>query len=116
MEDNADNRILLMRILKSLYSDINIAQDGQEGVDLALKLQPDLILMDLQMPRMGGQEATQILREKGYEGVVIALTAHALKEEKDRCLKNGFNAYVTKPIDRKILFETISSFLSPQEA
>lgn len=91
---------------------MSVAPDGLEAVKSALELKPDLILMDLQMPNMGGQEATQILRQKGYKGVIVALTAHALKEEKDRCLKNGFDAYVTKPIDRKILFDTLQGFLA----
>ena len=61
------------------------------------------------MPNMGGYEAVMNLRQSGYQKPVIALTAHAMKDEKDKCLANGFTAYLTKPIDKELLISTLSS-------
>lgn len=106
-EDFDDNQILISRGLRHLGADVDVANDGKEAVDTALGRDYDVILMDIQMPGMDGIDATKILREKHYGKPIIALTAHAMKEEKERILRSGFDDYVVKPLDRKVLVRAI---------
>ena len=87
-------------------------QNGKEGFTKALGGDYDLVLMDLQMPIFDGLQATQALRQEGFSRPILALTANAMKEEKDRCLKLGFNDYVSKPVDKKLLFSAITQSLT----
>lgn len=112
VDDNPDNRLLISRVFKSFSVAIESASDGRSGIEKALSWNPDLILMDLQMPLMGGIAATEELRKRNFRQPIVALTAHAMKEEKERCLALGFDAYITKPIDKGIFFSTLSKFLS----
>ncbi|RZA24440.1 MAG: response regulator [Proteobacteria bacterium] len=108
VEDSPDNQRLLGRILKKEgIESITLASDGFEGVQFALAGKFDAVLMDVQMPRMDGFEAIRFLRERQYEGSVIALTAHAMKDYRDECLRAGFDDYLMKPIDRKELVSVI---------
>jgi two-component system CheB/CheR fusion protein len=103
VDDSADNHVLVSLYLdraKILHAP---AYDGAEAVKMALESEFDLILMDLQMPKMDGLTAVARLRSAGYKQPIIALTAHALRIERERCLANGFNGYVTKPIDQNAL-------------
>ena len=113
VEDNADNIYMLTRRLKKKGFDIIIAGDGQEGIDKAIEESPDLILMDLSLPTMDGWTATARIKE--IEAVkdipVIALSAHAMPEDRDRALKAGCSDYDTKPVDIKRLLEKISNFI-----
>ena len=113
VEDNADNIYMLTRRLKKKGFDIIIAGDGQEGIDKAIEESPDLILMDLSLPTMDGWTATAKIKE--IEVVkdipVIALSAHAMPEDRDRALKAGCSDYDTKPVDIKRLLEKISNFI-----
>lgn len=107
VEDAPDTRLLLSEILKRCGYRVLQAANGKIAVD-DLKSrrasgghqQPvyDLVLMDMEMPVMSGYEAARLFREAGYQGPLVALTAHALAEEKERCLTSGCNAYLTKPI------------------
>ncbi len=105
-DDSADNRLLLRRILKRQGIDASVVENGLEAVRFANEF--DMILMDIQMPILDGYYATARLRANGYEGPIIALTAHAMKEERDRCLAIGCSEYLTKPIDVPQLIHAIA--------
>lgn len=111
VEDAVDNQILVSTVLKRHGASVAFANDGREGIDKAVSGDWDLILMDIQMPGMDGFEATQTLRQRGVRIPILALTAHALREEKDRALQLGFSGYLTKPIDRAALISNIESFV-----
>ena len=101
-EDNQVNQRLAIRLLEKRGHQVTLAGNGQEAVAAAEKNAFDLVLMDLQMPEMDGFEATAALRQREKEtGIhlpVIALTAHALKGDRERCLEAGMDGYLTKPI------------------
>jgi CheY-like chemotaxis protein len=112
VEDSADNRRLLELMLQRAGFAISFAHDGQEGLSEALLAHAsgepfDVILMDMQMPVLDGYTATRRLRQIGYAGPIIALTAHSLKGERERCIAAGCDAYATKPIDRHALLRLI---------
>ena len=103
VEDSPENRELFTCYLESAGALVSQANDGEQGVEKALGERFDVVLMDIQMPRMDGYQAVATLREKSYPGPVIALTAHAMEDEKNRCANAGFNDCLTKPIDPAIL-------------
>ncbi len=107
VDDSLDNQMLISQILKLLGAEVELANDGIEGIERAMSGTYDVILMDLQMPRLGGVEATKILRAKGYTRPIVALTAHALKEDRARCLSVGCTDYLTKPIQRTHLVQVL---------
>ena len=115
-EDNAVNRMLAIRLLEKQGHSTVCASDGGEAVDiLSTDTAFDLILMDLQMPRMDGFEATQEIRRRETEAgsevrprlPIIALTAHAMKGDEERCLEAGMDDYLSKPINRRALGEKL---------
>jgi signal transduction histidine kinase len=107
VEDAPDNQVLIGRFLKMAGAQVEIANNGREAIEKTDRDQFDLLLMDLQMPVMDGYEATETLRSGGYKKPIIALTAHALKEERLRCLASGFNDHIGKPVNRHILLDSI---------
>ncbi len=111
VEDSVDNQVLITLILQRSGMVVEVASNGEDGVRKALNADFDLILMDIQMPVMDGNMAFRRLREATLRKPVIALTAHALKEERDKAMALGFAAYLTKPIDREILLTTISKII-----
>jgi signal transduction histidine kinase/ActR/RegA family two-component response regulator len=116
VEDGPDNQILISFLLRKAGSEVEIAENGARGVEQALASreagQPyDLIIMDMQMPVMDGYAATTTLRDSGWTGPIVALTAHALKEEAERCLAAGCDAYLRKPIERPEFFAVIGQYL-----
>jgi len=96
---------------------VNLARNGLEVIEFALNTQPDLIIMDIQMPGMNGFEATQRLRLEATtaQTPIIALTALAMSGDRERCLDAGANAYFSKPISLRQLMETIQTFLGTRE-
>ncbi len=107
VEDNPANQKLATFILKDRGHTVDIAGDGQQGLSMAQQNQYDVILMDVQMPVMDGLEATKAIRawEDGRSRVpIIAVTAHAMKEDRERCLAAGMDGYVSKPIDAREMF------------
>lgn len=110
VDDSPDNLMLIQRILRIAGAKAEIANSGKEGVEKAMNGKFGIVLMDLQMPGMDGYEATQELRRRGFKKPIIALTAHAMKEERKRCLESGFDEHLTKPIDRDFLVQLISGY------
>jgi two-component system, sensor histidine kinase and response regulator len=112
-EDNAINQRLIRRLLEKEGHRVDIASDGKEAVKTFIRATQGndqyyhLILMDIQMPNMDGMEATRKIRQIHKTIPIIALTAHAMKGDKVKFLAQGMNDYVSKPIDKKILFDTI---------
>ncbi|MEM7164908.1 MAG: transporter substrate-binding domain-containing protein [Planctomycetota bacterium] len=111
-EDGLDNQRLFSRILERAGAKVTVVGDGaqavaaaQEAVDCAAPF--DVILMDMQMPVLDGYSATRLLRKQGYVGVIIALTAHAMAGDRQRCLEAGCNEFTTKPVQRAVLIDAI---------
>jgi len=103
---------LLVQLLEDEYQLIT-AGDGEKGVALARKEQPDLILMDMSLPVVDGWEATRRIKsdEVSKDIAVIGLSAHAMDGDKDKALAAGCDAYLTKPIDDDLLLATVRKFL-----
>ena len=110
-EDNTVNQILAERLVRKWGHSMVIVHNGREALDALEQEHFDLILMDVQMPEMSGLEAAAAIRENekgtGSHVPIIALTAFAMKEDRDRCLAAGMDDYVTKPIEQAALFEAI---------
>jgi len=111
VDDSEINRLLLNRILSNHHMIVTQAGNGEEAVKKATLSNFDVILMDVQMPIMDGRTATMALRSSGYKKPIIALTAHAMKEDRDRCIEAGCNDYLTKPVDFEILFQTMAKYV-----
>lgn len=90
-----------------LGAKVELASDGVEGVEKALADEYDVVLMDLQMPRLGGVEATRKLRANGYSRPIVALTAHSMQEDRQKCINVGCSDYLTKPVQRSVLVQVI---------
>ncbi len=111
VEDGDTNRKLIGLVLQRSGVKVTMAENGRIGADLAMKDPFDLILMDMQMPVMDGYTATALLRQHGLTIPIIALTAHAMKGDQDKCLAAGCSGYVTKPIDADMLLRTVAEML-----
>jgi CheY-like chemotaxis protein len=98
VDDAPDNRFLISRILEMAGALVETANDGLEGIERAYRAIYDIVLMDLQMPRMDGFHALRVLREMKYPSPVVALTAHALADDRRRTCDAGFAAHLTKPV------------------
>ncbi len=112
VEDNYMNRLLLQSIFDKYDIVPLIAENGLKAMEAVEKNKIDVILMDVQMPEMDGIEATELIRKQYGTGIpIIAMTAHVLEQEKQRCLKAGMNDYITKPISEQILIEKLNKIL-----
>ncbi len=107
VEDGSSNRKLLALILTNAGAEVITAENGEVGLEKAVSESFDLILMDMQMPVLDGYAATPRIREAGVTAPVIALTAHAMKGDRRKCLDAGCDGYIPKPIDTRSLLETI---------
>ena len=110
VEDAPENQFLVKKFLEDSGAKIQLANNGEEAVAQALQREFDLVLMDIQMPVMDGFQATSLLRSKAYKKPIVALTAQALKAERERCLKSGFSGFLTKPIKRQELLRSVAKF------
>jgi signal transduction histidine kinase/CheY-like chemotaxis protein len=119
-EDNPVNQKLMVMLLTKLGYRVLLATNGLEALQAAREQRPDMILMDVQMPHMGGIEATQAIRDDERNGgrrlPIIALTAHAMKEDEERCRVAGMDGYLTKPVSRPRLVEVLQSYFPDRGA
>jgi PAS domain S-box-containing protein len=116
VEDNEDNQLLMQSYLKKTRAQVDLAENGLVALELFRQGTYDLVLMDMQMPVMDGYSATGSIRqweqERGICAVpIIALTAHAMKEDMQKCLDAGCTAYLTKPLKKQTLYQALQSFL-----
>lgn len=112
VDDNEENRDVLSRRLTRKGFEVLIATGGAEGIEITLAENPDIVLMDMNMPEMDGWSATTNLREKEYKNPVIALTAHAMDGDRERAIEAGCNDYHTKPVDMDTLLQQIETHLT----
>jgi CheY-like chemotaxis protein len=113
VEDNEDNRIIYSTVLRHVGYEVVEACDGLQAVELARSLVPDLILMDISLPELSGWEATRILRQDPTTSTIpiIALTAHALADDRVRATEVGFTAYLAKPIEPRAVLAEVRRWL-----
>ena len=115
-DDGDSNRRLIQIVLGRAGAEIVTASNGRQAVELAAREKLDLILMDMQMPVMDGYVAARTIRETGIKTPIIALTAHAMKGDREKCLTAGCTGYITKPIDLDRLAASVSEWLSGSQA
>jgi CheY-like chemotaxis protein len=112
-EDNAINQKLAVRLLEKRGHQVVVARNGKEALETLKRQKFDVVLMDVQMPEMDGFEATRRIRRSeqktGGRIPIVAMTAHAMKGDRERCLETGMDGYVSKPLQPSELFETVES-------
>jgi CheY-like chemotaxis protein len=119
-DDSRDNRQAMGLWLSVAGAEVDLAADGLTAVEMACAARDagrpfDLVLMDLQMPGLDGFEATRRLRDEGFRTPVIALSAHAMPEDRLDCLRSGCDDHVSKPVDWAVLFALMSRLLEGME-
>ena len=119
VEDNPDSQNLARRFLEKAGYRVDTADNGKESVEAVRRFRYDLILMDIQMPEMDGFEATRHIRalekEQGKGRIsIVALTAHAMKGYREKCLENGMDDYLTKPLTKRALFMAVNKWIDTQ--
>lgn len=113
VEDNEDNLVVYRTILEHIGYDVLEARDGEEGVERAHDNHPDLILMDISIPKIDGWEATRRLKgdEETRDIPIIALTAHALEEDREKARRIGCDGYLAKPVEPRRVVEEVERFV-----
>ena len=113
IEDNAANMELARYLLTYSGYQVLLARDGQQGLEIALRERPDLIICDLQMPGLDGYQVLEQLRSspQGTQAIVIAVTAFSMPNDRQKVLTAGFNGYISKPIEPENFVNQIESFL-----
>jgi len=118
-EDNPVNQKLAKMVLTKAGYQVEVANDGLEAIEKYTKAPEafDLIFMDVQMPHMDGMKATRAIRDKGFETVpIVAMTAHAMKGDREKCLEAGMDDYIPKPVKRELVFEMLEKWVFAKEA
>ncbi len=118
-EDNPVNQKLAKIMLTKAGYQVEIANNGKEAVEKFTGSPEDfdLIFMDIQMPELDGIEASQSIRKKGFDTIpIVAMTAHAMKGDREKCIESGMNDYITKPIKRELVFEVLEKWVLRKEA
>ncbi|MCQ8878563.1 ATP-binding protein [Pseudoalteromonas shioyasakiensis] len=114
VEDNAINQLVIAKMLEVTGCQLTIANDGEHALQCLENLQPDLILMDCQMPKMDGFQCTARIREnspKYGDVIIIAITANAFEDDKNKCINVGMNDFIAKPVDREQLYKCLVNWL-----
>jgi CheY-like chemotaxis protein len=116
VEDNERNLKLLRDVLEYAGYDVRVARTAEDGISLAASEPPDLVLMDLQLPGIDGMEALRRLREspRTADIPVVAVTAQAMKQDRERALQAGFNGYLEKPISVRAFPDQVRRFISDE--
>ncbi|MBW2265845.1 MAG: response regulator [Deltaproteobacteria bacterium] len=117
-EDNPVNQKLAKMVLTKAGYQVEVANNGQEVVDKYTKAPEafDLIFMDVQMPQLDGMKATRVIREKGFDTIpIVAMTAHAMKGDREKCLEAGMDDYIPKPVKRELVFEMLDKWVFNKE-
>jgi len=117
VEDNLTNQVVVQKLLKGTGLKVYVANNGQEAVFMSLARRYDIILMDIQMPVMDGYQAVKVIRQKkSYKNIpIIAMTAHALIEDRKKSLDVGMSAHVSKPINPELFYKTLIHWLPTSE-
>jgi signal transduction histidine kinase/DNA-binding response OmpR family regulator len=118
-EDNPVNQKLAKMVLTKAGYQVEVANDGQEAIDKYTKAPDtfDLIFMDIQMPKMDGMASAKTIRDNGFDKIpIVALTAHAMKGDREKCLEAGMDDYITKPIKRELVFEIVEKWVFDKKA
>ena len=120
VEDNETIQLVSLGLLKSLGYAADLAQNGQEAIDALEKKDYRLVLMDMEMPVMDGYEATKVIRSdrrrcSNPDVPIIAMTAHAMQRDLDRCMAVGMNGYLTKPVKKQDLATLIETYLGSED-
>ncbi|WP_218109979.1 response regulator [Oligoflexus tunisiensis] len=111
VDDAEDNRLLLDLFLRNIGATVECVENAQLGISRALSKPYDAILMDIEMPDVDGYQATKQLREEGYQGPIIAITAHATQDVRFKCIQAGCNDFMTKPINRDSLLRQVGHLI-----
>ena len=116
-EDNEINRLVAQEMIEGAGFQVEVAINGREAVEMTLAPGAtfDLVLMDIQMPEMDGLEATARIRKAGKDLPILAMTAHALESERQRCLDAGMNDHIPKPFEPEALFAALARWIHPHE-
>lgn len=120
VDDNDPSRDLMKTILTAAGAAVDEAANGEQAVAACMETRYDAVLMDIQMPLLDGMEATALIRAHEAEteaphAIIIAVTAHAMAEHRQRCLDAGMDAVITKPIDPLGVIDQVSALLAPAE-
>jgi signal transduction histidine kinase/ActR/RegA family two-component response regulator len=113
-EDNPVNQKLAKIVLTRAGHQVEVANDGQEAFDKYIKAPDtfDLIFMDVQMPKMDGMASTKAIRKNGFDKIpIVAMTAHAMKGDREKCIQAGMDDYITKPIKKNLVFEMVEKWV-----
>ena len=111
VDDAKENARLFKLYLEDDGAEVELATGGVEAIEKAKSMPFDIILLDLQMPGMDGFEVLKVLKESSYKSPIIALTAHAMDEEKENTKVAGFNGHITKPVKADVLSKAVDSFI-----
>lgn len=115
VDDNADNQRLVSMRLRNIGASVTIAENGKVGVDMAMSGNFDLILMDMQMPVLGGLKATRLLRNNNYTKPIVALSANAMQKDIDAAITAGHDDFLQKPLQLNKFYKVVTRYLNPAE-
>ena len=112
VEDTPTSQMLIKTLLKNIGCEVIIAEDGVQVLEKIELQHFDLVIMDIRMPNMSGYEATKALREKGHTIPIVALTAYATSNDREKCIDAGCDDYLSKPLDQKKLGKIIRKYVT----